>query len=106
MAGDPGGLAVGTGAPVAGDPAGPVAPGRDLRRFQEAPADPEACRGRALSAVREAAAAYADGVGSSGSVIVAQVRSAAIDLVGATGVPNAEARRLVRAAGGQNPSHG
>lgn len=77
-----------------------------LRRELAGAAEPEACRGRALSAVGEAAAAYVDGVGFSGSVVVAQVRSAAIDLVGATGVPNAEARRLVRTASGQNPPHG
>jgi uncharacterized membrane protein YgaE (UPF0421/DUF939 family) len=70
-----------------------------LRRELADSVDPEACRGRALSAVAEAAGAYAAGVEFSGSVVVAQVRSAAIDLVQATGVPTAEAQRLVRAAG-------
>lgn len=70
-----------------------------LRRELADGVEPEACRGRALTAVQAAATAYAAGVEFSGSVVVAQVRSTAIDLVGASGVPHAEAQRLVRQAG-------
>jgi hypothetical protein len=52
-----------------------------LRRELAGAVEPEAARGRALSAMSEAARAYASGVGFSGSVVVAQVRSTAIDLV-------------------------
>jgi uncharacterized membrane protein YgaE (UPF0421/DUF939 family) len=60
--------------------------------------EPEACRGRALSAVAEAVQAYAAGVGFSGGVVVAQIRSVATDLVRASGIEYAEAERLVRDA--------
>jgi uncharacterized membrane protein YgaE (UPF0421/DUF939 family) len=69
-----------------------------LRRELAGAVEPEAARGRALSAVGEAARAYAAGVGFSGSVVVAQVRSTAIDLVRASGVPHREAERLIRRA--------
>lgn len=62
--------------------------------------EPMAARERALSAVSEAAKAYDDGVGFSGGVVVAQVRSAATDLLRAAGVDVAEAPRLVRRAAG------
>lgn len=61
-------------------------------------AEPEAARGRALSAVREASDAYAGGVGFSGGVVFAQVRSTAIDLLRAAGVPHRDAERHVRRA--------
>jgi hypothetical protein len=63
-------------------------------------AEPEAARERAQRAVTEAAMAYEDGVGFSGGVIFAQIRSAATDLLRATGVDYAEAPRLVRRAAG------
>lgn len=69
-----------------------------LRRELAQGVEPEACRGRVLSAVRAAAAAYQAGVGFSGSVIVAQVRSTALDLLRASGVGHAEAEGLVRRA--------
>jgi uncharacterized membrane protein YgaE (UPF0421/DUF939 family) len=69
-----------------------------LRRELAEAVEPEACRGRALRAVQSAARAYTAGVGFSGSVIVAQVRSTATDLVRATGVAHAEAADLVRRA--------
>jgi len=50
--------------------------------------------------VTEAAKAYAEGVGFSGGVVVAQVRTTATDLLRATGVDFAEAPRLVRRAAG------
>jgi len=62
--------------------------------------EPLATRQRALSAVSEAAKAYDEGVGFSGGVVVAQIRSAATDLLRASGVDFAEAPRLVRRAAG------
>jgi uncharacterized membrane protein YgaE (UPF0421/DUF939 family) len=63
-------------------------------------AEPMAARERALRAVTEAAKAYDGGLGFSGGVVVAQVRSAATDLLRAAGVDFAEAPRLVRRAAG------
>jgi uncharacterized membrane protein YgaE (UPF0421/DUF939 family) len=63
-------------------------------------AEPLAARERALRAVTEAAKAYDDGLGFSGGVIVAQIRSTATDLLRASGVDYAEAPRLVRRAAG------
>ena len=71
-----------------------------LRREWAKAAEPLAARERALAAVSEAAKAYDDGVGFSGGVVVAQVRSTATDLLRATGVDFAEAPRLVRRAAG------
>jgi uncharacterized membrane protein YgaE (UPF0421/DUF939 family) len=62
--------------------------------------EPEGARERALRAVNEAGRAYADGVGFSGSVVVAQVRTTASDLLRATGIEKDEANRLVRRAVG------
>jgi uncharacterized membrane protein YgaE (UPF0421/DUF939 family) len=66
--------------------------------------EPSAARERTLAAVRAAGAAYAAGVGFSGSVMVAQVRSAAVDLLRATGLAESRADRLVAAAEGP-PAH-
>jgi len=71
-----------------------------LRQEWARAAEPIAARGRALSAVSEAAKAYDDGLGFSGGVVVAQIRSAATDLLRASGVDFAEAPRLVRRAAG------
>lgn len=54
----------------------------------------------AAQAVREAADAYRAGLGFSGSVLVAQIRAAATDLLGAAGLSYAEANQLVRRSGG------
>ncbi len=62
--------------------------------------EPLATRERALRAAVEAGKAYSDGVGFSGGVVVAQVRSTATDLLRATGIEYAEATRLVRRAAG------
>jgi uncharacterized membrane protein YgaE (UPF0421/DUF939 family) len=62
--------------------------------------DPMAARERALRAAAEAGQAYDEGVGFSGGVVVAQVRSTATDLLRAGGVDYAEAPRLVRRAVG------
>jgi uncharacterized membrane protein YgaE (UPF0421/DUF939 family) len=61
-------------------------------------AEPVTARERGLEAVRAAAGAYAEGVGFSGSVVVAQVRSATVDLLRATGIAEHRAERLVARA--------
>jgi uncharacterized membrane protein YgaE (UPF0421/DUF939 family) len=63
-------------------------------------AEPVATRERALRAAAESGQAYDEGVGFSGGVVVAQVRSTATDLLRATGVDYADAPRLVRRAVG------
>jgi uncharacterized membrane protein YgaE (UPF0421/DUF939 family) len=62
--------------------------------------EPMATRERALGAAVEAGQAYSAGVGFSGGVVVAQVRSTVIDLLRATGIERADATRLVRRAVG------
>ncbi|AGL21288.1 aromatic acid exporter family protein [Actinoplanes sp. N902-109] len=62
--------------------------------------EPEATRERALRAAAESGRAYAEGVGFSGGVVVAQVRTTVSDLLRATGIEYAEAPRLVRRAVG------
>jgi uncharacterized membrane protein YgaE (UPF0421/DUF939 family) len=73
-----------------------------LRRELAEGAEPVAARERALRAASEAGIGYAEGVDFSGSVIVAQVRSAAVDLVRASGIAPPEAHRLVRRAVGRH----
>jgi uncharacterized membrane protein YgaE (UPF0421/DUF939 family) len=63
-------------------------------------AEPIATRERALRAVTEAWRAYGEGVGFSGGVVVAQIRTTVADLLRATGVDHAEAPRMVRRAVG------
>ncbi|HET9519032.1 MAG TPA: FUSC family protein [Actinoplanes sp.] len=60
--------------------------------------EPVATRERALRATVETGRAYDHGVGFSGAVVVAQVRSTVVDLLQATGVDSAEAKLLVRRA--------
>ncbi|GIG92156.1 FUSC family protein [Plantactinospora endophytica] len=67
---------------------------------------PKAARQCALSAVTAAGRAYKDGVGFSGSVVVAQVRTTASDLLRATGIERVEANRLVRWAVGRDVGPG
>jgi uncharacterized membrane protein YgaE (UPF0421/DUF939 family) len=62
--------------------------------------EPAATRERALSAAAEGGRAYEEGVGFSGGVVVAQIRTTVADLLRATGVEYAEATRLVRHAVG------
>lgn len=57
-------------------------------------------REMALSAVRDAGEAYAEGVGFSGGVVVAQIRAASTDLLRAIGIEHDEANRMVRRAVG------
>ncbi|MFI9528234.1 FUSC family protein [Micromonospora rosaria] len=68
--------------------------------------EPQQARERALRAVSEAGRAYAEGVGFSGSVVVAQVRTTASDLMVASGIEQEEANRLIREAfGDSEPAH-
>jgi len=73
-----------------------------LRQEWAKGAEPVAARERALRAVAESGQAYREGVGFSGGVVVAQVRTTAADLLRATGIEHAEATRLVREALGWN----
>ncbi|BCB80227.1 aromatic acid exporter family protein [Phytohabitans flavus] len=73
-----------------------------LRRELADGVEPVAARERALRAASEVGIAYAEGVDFSGSVIVAQVRSAAVDLVRASGLDGKETHRLVRRAVGRH----
>jgi uncharacterized membrane protein YgaE (UPF0421/DUF939 family) len=59
---------------------------------------PRRTREMVLCAVSDAGEAYADGVGFSGSVVVAQIRTASTDLLRAAGVEDDEANRMVRRA--------
>ncbi|MEO3742834.1 FUSC family protein [Plantactinospora sp. B5E13] len=65
--------------------------------------EPEAAREQALQAIGQAGRAYDEGVGFSGSVVVAQVRTAGSDVLRATGIERTEANRLVRLAAGGHP---
>ncbi|WP_413232028.1 FUSC family protein [Micromonospora rifamycinica] len=80
---------------------------RLLRHEFAAGEDPEQARERSLRAVSEAGRAYDQGVGFSGSVVVAQVRTTASDLLVASGIDQEEANRLIRQAfGGQGAPDG
>ena len=68
--------------------------------------EPEQARERSLRAVSEAGRAYAEGVGFSGSVVVAQVRTTASDLMVASGISQEEANRLVRQSFGETDRPG
>ncbi|MFI7604982.1 aromatic acid exporter family protein [Micromonospora sp. NPDC049366] len=71
---------------------------RLLHREFLAAEEPVDTRERVLAAVRHAGAACRQEVGFSGAIVVSQLRTAANDLLRATGVPPDEARRLVRRA--------
>ncbi|MGK5739429.1 FUSC family protein [Micromonospora sp. URMC 103] len=73
---------------------------RHLRREFATADEPDEAREQALRAVAEAGHAYRVGVGFSGAVVVAQVRTTTSDLFVATGVEQEEANRLVRKAFG------
>jgi len=62
--------------------------------------EPVAARERGMRAVTEAMGAYEAGVGFSGGVVVAQIRTAVSDLLRASGVEGNEAVRMVRRAAG------
>ncbi|MEV0002673.1 FUSC family protein [Micromonospora sp. NPDC050980] len=71
---------------------------RLLHREFLAAREPFATRERVLRAVREAGEACRQDIGFSGTIVVSQLRTAANDVLRATGVPPDEARRLVRQA--------
>jgi len=71
-----------------------------LRQEWDKGVEPVAARERALRAAAESGQAYDEGVGFSLGVVVAQVRTAATDLLRASGIEHAEAPRLVRRAVG------
>jgi hypothetical protein len=75
---------------------------RLLRRDLGLGVRPEAAREQALQAIGQAGRAYAEGVGFSGSVVIAQVRTTGSDVLRATGIERLEANRLVRRAAGGN----
>ncbi|MGC4875925.1 FUSC family protein [Micromonospora sp. DT43] len=79
---------------------------RLLKRQFAAGHEPTEARARALRAVCAAGDAYRDGVGFSGAVVVAQVRTTTSDLLVATGLTQEVANRLVRRAfgGPQRPA--
>ncbi|WP_046564087.1 FUSC family protein [Micromonospora sp. HK10] len=70
------------------------------REFARGAAEPTRTREEAERAVADAGHAYRAGVGFSGAVVVAQVRTAASDLLVATALPQEEANRRVRRAFG------
>ncbi|MBM0202207.1 FUSC family protein [Micromonospora sp. STR1s_5] len=69
---------------------------RLLKRQFAAGAEPNRAREQALRAVRTAGHAYRDGVGFSGAVVVAQVRTTVSDLLVASGLNQEDANHLVR----------
>src|SRR5206468_1630298 len=69
-----------------------------LRRDLAAGVEPMETRECALSAVRAAGKAYQSHLDLSGNAVVAQVRSAATDLLRAAGVGHSDADRLIRRA--------
>ncbi|MEU4566487.1 FUSC family protein [Micromonospora sp. NPDC023956] len=77
---------------------------RLLRHEFATGAEPQDSRECSLRAVSEAGRAYTQGVGFSGSVVVAQVRTTASDLLVASGLEQEEANRLIRASFGEQES--
>lgn len=69
---------------------------RLLKQEFAAGEEPQKARERSLRAVSEAGRAYAEGVGFSGSVVIAQVRTTASDLMVASGISQEDANRWVR----------
>ncbi|GIH10264.1 hypothetical protein Rhe02_83310 [Rhizocola hellebori] len=67
-----------------------------LKRELAEGTEPVRAREAALEAVRACAEAYHKGLGFSGSVVAAQIRSTASDLISATGLTPEEAHRAVR----------
>jgi uncharacterized membrane protein YgaE (UPF0421/DUF939 family) len=65
--------------------------------------EPTTTRERCLAAVLQAGDAYRAGLGFSGTVVVAQVRSMATDLLRGTGLDDRVAERAVRRAAGKLP---
>jgi uncharacterized membrane protein YgaE (UPF0421/DUF939 family) len=74
---------------------------RTLRKELADGVEPKRTREQALAAVGEAADAYRSGLGFSGDVVVAQVRSIATDLLRATGMDDQTSVRAVRRSVGR-----
>ncbi|MCO1598886.1 FUSC family protein [Micromonospora sp. RHAY321] len=74
---------------------------RLLKRQFAAGDEPRRARDQALRAVCAAGDAYREGVGFSGAVVVAQVRTTVSDLLVATGLSQEDANHLVRRAFGE-----
>jgi uncharacterized membrane protein YgaE (UPF0421/DUF939 family) len=72
-----------------------------LRDELAAAREPVAARQLIVEAVREGVRAYHQGLGFSGDVVVAQIRSMGVDLLRGTGLPGEEADRVVRRAIGR-----
>lgn len=75
-----------------------------LRDELAASLEPVAVRERALAAVRTAADAYRAGLGFSGDVVVAQIRTMATDLLLASGLDRPVVERAIRRAVGRVPA--
>ncbi|WP_346534352.1 FUSC family protein [Micromonospora sp. DPT] len=78
---------------------------RELQESFSNGQEPEPTRHRTLAAVCEAGDAGREGLGLSGTVVMAQVRTMATDLLQATGVGRADALLLVRRAANRQPPH-
>jgi uncharacterized membrane protein YgaE (UPF0421/DUF939 family) len=74
---------------------------RTLRKELADGVEPKRTREQALAAVGEAADAYRSGLGFSGDVVVAQVRSIATDLLRATGMDDQTSLRAMRRSVGR-----
>ncbi|OLB81719.1 MAG: hypothetical protein AUI14_02440 [Actinobacteria bacterium 13_2_20CM_2_71_6] len=84
---------------------GQLADAVDLFRDElAAGTEPERCRELTLSAVRAAADVYRTGLGFSGGVVVAQIRTIATDLLLASGLPRPVVEKAIRRAVGRVPS--
>ena len=75
-----------------------------LREFSAGKPEPQQARKQALHAVASAGRAYAEGVGLSGSVVIAQVRTTASEVIRATGLTQEHADELIREAFGDRRS--
>ena len=76
---------------------------RELRQSLSRGASEHKVADRAVEAVTRASEAYREGIGFSGSAIVAQIRAIATDLLGTADLSHAQANELVRRTAG-NPS--
>jgi len=74
-----------------------------LRRELAGGAEPVRTREQAAAAVRLAGEAYRKGLGFSGDVVVAQVRTIGTDLLLATGLPQSTVDKAIRRAVGRVP---
>jgi uncharacterized membrane protein YgaE (UPF0421/DUF939 family) len=75
-----------------------------LREDLAAGREPQRCRELTLAAVRKAVDVYRAGLGFSGGVVVAQIRTMATDLLLASGLPQPVVEKAVRRAVGRLPT--